>query len=81
MKKDRNYMPYPMYPNNSGMNGMGMFQAPMMNNMNGMMQNPYDDVIQNLQGQMNMLDKRITNLEKNINKDFNNYNDSNYHVM
>ena len=74
MKKDRNYMPYPVYPMNPNMNP----------NFNGMMPN-YDmnkgnDVVQNLQGQINMLEKRISNLENEVSKGYK-YNDSNYHVM
>ena len=74
MKKDRNYMPYPVYPMNPNMNS----------NFNGIMpnfdMNQGNDTIQNLQGQINMLEKRVSNLENEISKGYK-YNDSNYHVM
>ena len=75
MKKDRNYMPYPMYPMNPNMNpnfsGMGI---------NYDMNQTVNDSLQNLQGQINMLEKRVSNLENELSKGYK-YNDSNYHIM
>lgn len=76
MKKDRNYMPYPTYP----MNPMTM--NPMMSypNVGSMVPNPSLD-IENIQGQINMLDRRVSDLEAAMNKSSQKYNTNDYHVM
>lgn len=78
MKKDRNYMPYPIYPMNQNYNPMGFSYPNQMGYPGG---SQMDEMIQNLQGQINMLDKRVSNLENHMSKDYNKYSDSNYHIM
>ena len=90
-KQERNcgMTPYPIYsgmPNMMG--GIAPIQGPMMQ---GYM---YNDPIyttsmdtntsyDNLQNQINMLDKRITKLEANMNNgtSYNSFSETNYHVM
>lgn len=92
MKKDRNCMmnnPYmqmgmPMnmgYMQNPNMPNPNM-QNPNMNNF-GNMENTLEASLNNIQGQINMLDKRVSKLENMVmNKDnYESYNNSNYHVM
>lgn len=94
MKKDRdcNYgSPYPIYPAYQGMPYMQ--NMPMMgpvpfnfSNQNSMMNssmNTTDQTFNNLQEQINLLDKRVTNLESMINSNnmSNSYSSSNYQMM
>ena len=86
MKKDRNcgMMPYPVYPAMPVPNMMPMYQGQfaydaasatnIMDNTNS---------IDNLERQINMLDRRVTKLETMMNSTstYNNFGDSNYHVM
>lgn len=88
MKKDRNCgMPYPAYPTyampmNTNMNpnmGMNMMQNGYPNT-GAISSNTLQEQLNNMQGQINMLDKRLTHLESNLNtKDT--FNNANYHIM
>lgn len=90
MKKDRNCaMPYPAYPPY----GMPMNQGMQNPNMGPNMMNAYpnpagtinpntiEEQLNNLQGQINMLDKRITRIENALVSPKENLNSSNYHIM
>lgn len=97
MKKDRNcgMTPYPVYPNYQPMpmpNMMMPMNAPMMggfgtpnydvtSNTSNIMANTGS--IDNLESQINMLDRRVTKLENMMNSTstYNNFGESNYHVM
>lgn len=98
MKKDRNcgMNPYPVYPAYQTMPTMPV--PNMMGPMPGVMpnmqpygmttstigvQNTQNQSIDNLERQINMLDRRVTKLETLVNSSstYNNFNDSNYHVM
>ena len=99
MKKDRNCgVPYPVYPPNQAtpyMPGMSMPGMGMPNmGMSSMGAVPFnagtsnqntmsDQMIQNLQEQITLLDKRVTNLETMLNTQNNisQYSSSNYQMM
>ena len=96
MKKDRNcgMNPYPVYPNYQGMPNMMMPNMMMPNMMPYNMANPMGtttnigniqtQTIDNLERQINMLDRRVTKLETLVNSTStynSSFNDSNYHVM
>lgn len=84
MKKDRNCMMNNPYMNQMGMPmNMGYMPNPNMNAF-GNMENNIETQLNNIQGQINMLDKRVSKLENMVmtSKDnYNNYNNSNYHIM
>ena len=94
MKKDRNCgSPYPIYPAYQGMPYMP--NMPMMGpvpfgsmteqvpNTGGSTSSTTNQTFNNLQEQINLLDKRITNLESmmNTNTMTNQYSSSNYQMM
>lgn len=99
MKKDRNCncgSPYPVYPAYQGMPYMqnmpmmGPVPFGMNNNqttnqmMNNSMMNFTDQSLNNIQEQINMLDKRVSNLENMLNTSNisnNQYSSSNYQMM
>lgn len=93
MKKDRNcgMTPYPVYqamptmpiPN---MMQMPMYQGPLAYDITSNTSNTMANAnsIENLERQINMLDRRVTKLENMMNSTStynNNFGDSNYHVM
>ena len=95
MKKDRNCgVPYPVYPPYQGipympgmnMPGMGisnMGAMPFNTGLNQNMNMSTDQTVQNLQEQITLLDKRVTNLETMLNTQNNisQYSSSNYQMM
>ena len=94
MKKDRNCgVPYPVYPPYQGvpyMPNMSNMDIPSAVPFNMGMSSPTtasssstDQNIQNLQEQITLLDKRVTNLETMLNSQNNisQYSSSNYQMM
>ena len=90
MKKDRNCggTPYPIYNNYQQVPNMmppmpGMMPMPMYTQPIGMQQNQTISNFDSIEAQLNMLDKRVTKLENMVNSTstYNNFNDSNYHIM
>ena len=91
MKKDRNcgMTPYPVYqamPTMPMPNMMPMFQGPLTYDITSNTSNTMANTnsIENLERQINMLDRRVTKLENMMNSTStynNNFGDSNYHVM
>ena len=91
MKKDRNcgMTPYPVYqamPTMPMPNMMPMFQGPLAYDITSNTSNTMANTnsIENLERQINMLDRRVTKLENMMNSTStynNNFGDSNYHVM
>lgn len=95
MKKDRNMMmsnpymqnmPYGMPMNMAYIPNPNMPNPNMPNqNMNafGNIENNLETTIQNMQGQINMLDKRVSKLENMVmaKDNYTNVNNTNYHIM
>ena len=88
MKKDRNcgMTPFPMYPPMPNMMQMPMYQGPIAYDVTSNTTNTMANTgsIENLERQINMLDRRVTKLETMMNSTStysNNFGDSNYHVM
>lgn len=81
MKKDRNCnMPYPMYPNY-----MPIQMMPNQMVTNQMMPNQMTNNMMNYDDQINMINNKISNLEKRINNleslNSTGYNNSGYQMM
>lgn len=89
MKKDRNCgVPYPIYQPYQGMPYMPNMMGPVpfdtgMPNMNMSTSTSSDQSINNLQEQITLLNKRVTNLETmlNSNNNVSQYSSSNYQMM
>jgi len=91
MKKDRNCgaAPYPIYNNSQPLPNMmcpmpgAMMPMPMYTQPIGMQPNQNISNYDSIEAQINMLDKRVTKLENMVNSTstYNNFNDSNYHIM
>lgn len=85
MKKDRNCgVPYPVYPPYQGIPYMPNMMGPFYDNgMNNSTVNS-NQTISNLQEQVNLLDRRVTNLETMLNSNNNvgsNYSSTTYQMM
>lgn len=79
LKKDRNCMGYPIYPNMGGM-PMPLPMYPNMTEYYGN-NNEYNDLNQ-IMNKLNNLEQRIATLEDMMNKNYtNNYNTTNYQMM
>ena len=77
-------MGYPMYQGGFQPNMMGMQNMQGMNNnmISGISSNTFEQQINNIEKQINLLDQRVTRLENLNNNNINNkYNDSNYYMV
>ena len=75
---------YPMYQGGFQPNMMGGQNMQGMNNnlMGGISSNTFEQQINNIEKQINLLDQRVTRLENLNNNNINNkYNDSNYYMV
>lgn len=80
-------MGYPMYQGGFQPNIMGIQNTQGMNNslMSGISGNTFEQQLNNIERQINLLDQRVTRLEglnNNTSNNYNNkYNDSNYYMV